>query len=260
MNLRATEAAPSPRQLGRALLNLLFPPLCVVCKDGLSEDESTELCRACRNRFTELPLPACPRCAAPLPPPADPYHPEPCRHCPPAPIHFDAAGCAFFYDGAVAEALKAFKFRFRKRLAEVFITPMSDTIDRLWTEVPFTAVVPVPLHRSRERWREFNQSLLLADGVCGVRHLTPAFDAAVRVKRTPPQSSVASHGRRRQNIEGAFAVRNPAAVEGGCILMVDDIITSGATVNELARVLKEAGAKRVFVLAAARAVGHAAVV
>ncbi|MBE7559863.1 ComF family protein [bacterium] len=251
----ATESALALSELGRALVNLLFPPLCVVCRQGLCEDEE-EICRTCRNRFTELPLPACRRCAAPLPPQPDPYHPEPCRHCPPAPVHFDAAGAALLYDGAAADALCAYKFRFRRRLARVFVPPMIDAVERLWTEVSFTAVVPVPLHRARQRWREFNQSELLAQGLCEARHLSLVADAVVRVKRTPPQSRYGSHARRRSNIAGAFRVENARPLEGGCILIVDDIMTSGATVNELARVLKEAGAGKVFVLTAARAVGH----
>ena len=115
------------------------------------------------------------------------------------------------------------------------------------------ALVPVPLHRTRRIKRRFNQSVLLANALakrCGV---PVAADALMRAKRTPSQGGLSAVGRRR-NVSGAFAVRDPEAVRGKRLVLIDDVMTTGATLNACARVLKRAGAARVDALCLARVV------
>jgi ComF family protein len=114
-------------------------------------------------------------------------------------------------------------------------------------------IVPVPLHLKRLRWRGFNQSLLLARQVgraCGTR-VDPFLLA--RRRETPPQTQL-SEEERRKNMRGAFAVTSGGSVQDRTILLIDDVYTSGATVNECSRALRRAGAKAVYVLTLARAV------
>ena len=249
MNLAPEPSAGSSGLLA-TLLHLVFPPLCVVCRQGLGAGSEAELCAECRGKITELPLPDCPRCGAPREPDAR------CTFCLPPPVYLDGAASAWLYEGVAADVLLAYKFRSRRQLVRLLAPALVEAVDRRWPDLPFTAVLPVPLHPWRERRREFNQSALLAEHLCAVRGLHLLGNAAVRVRRTRPQSALGAHARRAKNIAGAFAVVDPAAIAGGAILIIDDILTTGATANELARVLKEAGAKKVMCATVARAPRH----
>jgi ComF family protein len=114
-------------------------------------------------------------------------------------------------------------------------------------------IIPVPLHRERLRWRGFNQAVLLARPLARARGIPLDVDALCRHRPTQPQAGLAAVAR-RPNMRGAFSVRRREAVAGRSILLVDDVYTTGATVNECARVLRGAGARRVDVLVLARAI------
>jgi ComF family protein len=177
----------------------------------------------------------------------------PCRDQPPA---FDMARAAFAYQGSLREVVQCLKYRGKTQLARPLARLMHGVYRSFWRSAPVDLILPVPLHRRRLRERGFNQSLLLirrwpwsADEPrvpveCGV---------LVRTRATAPQAGLDRSGR-CSNISGAFAVRNPARVAGRRLLVVDDVITTGATVGECARVLKESGAARVDVLALARVI------
>jgi ComF family protein len=239
-------------ELGRGLLNLVFPPLCVVCRKGLQTGDHEEICRQCASLFNPVPLPACATCCAPLL--TGGVEVSRCPRCPPKPVHFDGAVSAFLYQGSAAEAIKAYKFRFRRRLSEIFTEPLVTAFQQRFYDVTINGVIPVPLHKSRQRWREFNQSELLAEHFCSQMNLAMMRDAVCRIRKTPPQTRQVSSSKRLTNIKGAFQVPDPEKVKGGNFLVVDDIFTTGATVNEVASVLKQAGAKKVYILTIARAV------
>ena len=115
----------------------------------------------------------------------------------------------------------------------------------------YDVVIPVPLHRSRLRWRGFNQAALL--GAALARRLNCSLDVAslARVRSTPPQTA-RDRAQRTRNVRDAFAVRRPSRVAGRRVLLVDDVMTTGATADECARVLRAAGARRIDVLTLAR--------
>jgi len=116
----------------------------------------------------------------------------------------------------------------------------------------YALLVPVPLHPSRLRWRGFNQALLLARPLARRGRVRLAPFALARTRPTAPQVGL-NDKERQENIAGAFTVRDPVLVRGRSILLIDDVYTTGATVNECARVLRGAGARRVDVLVLARA-------
>ena len=115
------------------------------------------------------------------------------------------------------------------------------------------AIIPVPLHPRRLRWRGFNQSVLLARQISRAYNIPLDCFTLFRKMDTPPQTRLAEEDRRK-NIRDAFAVAGEIAVAGKRLLLVDDVYTSGATVNECSRILKRGGAREVFVLTLARTV------
>jgi ComF family protein len=145
--------------------------------------------------------------------------------------------CLFKYRGKVSLA---------KPLGRLMIAAIPASLDA-------DLVIPVPLHPTRLREREFNQSLLLADQVATHLHLPLSFTNLVRIVPSEPQSTL-SRKERMKNLRRAFAVRHPEQVAQKRILLIDDVFTTGTTVNECAKVLRKAGAEAVFVLTLARTI------
>lgn len=247
----------SPWQVGlTALLDLVFPPFCPVCSARLAEDRRDPLCGPCWSRVERVTPPWCAICGIALGRFAT-HRLEidegslrcgACRTHPPA---FTYARTAAHYDGVAQEALKAFKFGGRRALA----APLGDLVADIGrARLPISTpdlLVPVPLHPARERERGFNQALLLA------RRVGRAWDVAVesalsRRAATRPQTDLSAE-ERRVNVRGAFSVRRPERVAGRHVVVVDDIVTTGSTVDACAAALRAAGASTVGVVAAARA-------
>jgi ComF family protein len=118
---------------------------------------------------------------------------------------------------------------------------------------PYEVITPVPLHLGRLRWRGFNQSLLLAQAIGQKEKIAVDPFLLERTRSTAPQTQL-SEKERKNNVRGAFTVSNPERLQGTCVLLIDDVYTSGATVNECARVLRRSGATAVDVFTLARAV------
>ena len=219
------------------LVDGLLPSRCQFC----AAPDAGPVCAACRG---ELPWnrPACPGCALPSP------LGLPCPACRKRPRAFDAAFAAFRYDAPSAQALLGLKYAARFREARWLAQAMAEAL-RSRTEPLPTLLIPVPLHRGRLFRRGYNQSLEQA------RHLGKALkipvDAGVarRLRATPDQIGL-SAAQRRRNLRGAFAVKN--CVAGLHIALLDDVMTTGATLEELARACKAAGARRVEAWAMAR--------
>jgi ComF family protein len=166
---------------------------------------------------------------------------------------FDYARSAARYEDVMREALHAFKFRGRRGLA----APLGDllveaTEGRLPAGVP-AVLVPVPLHPRRERERGFNQASLLARRVGLAWGVPVGGDVLVRVVATPSQTELDAPAR-RANVRAAFRLRRPELIAGRHVLLVDDILTTGATLSECARCLREGGAATVGALTVARVV------
>lgn len=234
-------------------LDLLFPPLCPLCRARLDEGRRDPVCLGCWERFERLTPPYCRVCGRPLgsferggPPEGSPC--EPCRRRPPA---FAYARAATVFGDTVRQAVHALKFQGRSALSRPLGDLMADVGSGMVSVGAVDCLVPVPLHRSRQRERGYNQSLLLACRIAG-RWGVPVERRAIRRERaTRAQTDLDADGR-RANVRGAFAVRRVEAVRGRHVLLIDDVFTTGATVGECARVLRDADAAAVGVLTLAR--------
>jgi ComF family protein len=260
-HLPAPAPPPAPWRgwLG-ALLDLVFPPLCSVCRAGLGAGRRDPLCGVCWERMERLTPPWCRVCGlafgrfvGPLASAASAgylgHRCDQCRRRPPA---FSYARSAARYGGVLREALHAFKFLGRRALA----APLGDLLVEMGRQCLPVAdpdlLIPVPLHPRRERERGFNQSLLLARRLGGAWRLPVRSDILVRAVATGPQTDLSAE-ERRANVRGAFVLRRPELVAGRHVILVDDILTTGSTAGACAACLREGGAGTVGVVSVARA-------
>lgn len=232
------------------ILHWVFPVDCAACERPATDRRLPYFCRACWESIRPIDRPLCPACGHPFDSPlALAYSPEHrCRACREKPPRFDRALSPYRYEGVLEQAIRLFKYRRRDTLAAPLTDLMLVWADRLPS---VDLVMPVPLHPDRLRTREFNQSLLLADRVARRLGLPLSFDHLLRVRKTRPQTELDRKDRAR-NVRRAFAVRDPHGLEDRRVLLVDDVLTTGATVNDCARALRRAGAASVAVLTLAR--------
>lgn len=240
------------RSWALAVLDLVYPALCPACGLVLGAGRRDPLCGACWTGIARIAPPCCVRCGLPLPTFGDAAPPAVvgvCASCASEPPAFDYARAAAVYAGALRDALHAFKFERRRALA----APLADLIAEQWASAlpaGAEALVPVPLSPARERERGFNQAALVAERLGAVLGLPVRPRWLRRARPTRPQSDL-SAGERRVNVRDAFTAA--PAVAGRHLIVVDDVLTTGATAAECARALKRAGAREVGVLAVARA-------
>jgi ComF family protein len=240
----------------KALLDLIYPPRCLVCEDFLQEAATDPvvpngICAACGLGFVRNDGPKCSICGRPFPNGTMPDHW--CEGCLRKPPFYEAIGAPFAYEGTVATAILRFKYGGMGRAAAVLGPLLADfAVTWLMKDAPDPLVMPVPLHPKRLRQRGYNQSLLLA------RHVAERLSAQLdyislgRPKHTPPQAGL-NRDERRKNMRGAFVLERPQSVKDRTVLLVDDVATTGETLNECARTLKKAGCTRVLCLVFARA-------
>lgn len=246
-SLRARLSATA-RRAGRALLDLLYPPSCLVCRAASAEPGA--LCVACWRQIAFIERPYCERLGIPFESDGGAGLLSPEAIADP-PAYERARAACVFAEGPARELIHGLKYGDRLEIAGPAGVWMARAGRELLTEAD--ALVPVPLHRRRLWARRFNQAALLAQSVSkasGVAYLPLAL---VRVKPTRPQVGL-SRRERQDNLQGAFRVPDSALVAGRRIVLVDDVLTTGSTANACARALTKAGAARVDVLTLARVV------
>ena len=236
----------------RQAVRFFLPADCAACGTPLTDDPVPLFCAVCWNSIAPLALSRCSQCDRPLPSPvALTYSPtHRCHHCTLRPPAYVKAWTLYPYLPPLQDAICLFKYRGKVSLAKPLGRLM---LNALPASLEADIVIPVPLHPSRLRQREFNQSLLLADQVATHAGLPLSFTNLVRTTQSEPQHTL-SRKERLNNLRQAFAVRQPESIAQKRILLIDDVFTTGTTVNECAKVLRKAGADAVFVLTLARTI------
>jgi len=240
---------PDAASLARTALNAVLPARCMLCGATVAEDGA--LCAACWDGIHFLGPPACACCGYPFEyeVPSESLCGACQRHAP----QFDRARAVFAYDDASRSLILSFKHADQTHLSPAFGRWLSRAGTALIADADL--LVPVPLHRLRLFARRFNQAALLAHALSRESGKPVASDLLRRRRRTPSQGRMSRTARIR-NVRGAFAVREEwrAQLRGARVLLLDDVQTTGATVEECARILKRSGAAAVDVLTLARVI------
>jgi ComF family protein len=216
---------------------------------GDAGEAGHDLCAACAEALPRN-TPACPRCAQPLPFQTD----LPCGQCQQHRPAFDRSFALFRYQeqGETGHLIKALKFHARYPYARLLGDLLADALLEQGSPLP-ELIIPVPLHPSRYRERGYNQALEIARTVSHRLHIPLDFSRCIRTKATETQTKLTAT-ERRQNVKRAFAVVKPLPHQH--IALLDDVMTSSSTANELAKVLRKAGATQIDVWVCARTQGN----
>jgi ComF family protein len=249
----AARAAVAARTAGRVLLDLAYPPACIACAAATAEPRT--LCPACWTKVRFIERPYCERLGTPFTHDLGLGALSPQAIADP-PAYHRARAVARYEDGPAARMVHRLKYGDRTELAR----PMGLWMARAGAELlaDAHALVPVPLHRRRLFGRRFNQAALLARAIAAHRPVAVEALALRRARATVPQV-VLTRAQRAANVQGAFRVDEEARslVAGRRLVLIDDVMTSGATIDAAARALLRAGAERVDALVFARVVTDA---
>ncbi|MCH7554542.1 MAG: ComF family protein [Proteobacteria bacterium] len=245
----AFSSPAAPRRWFVRLLDVLLPPRCLACTAAV--DVPGRLCGSCWAGVDFIAAPYCRCCGLPFA--FDEGADILCGACLGHPPDYDQARAVLRYNGVAASLVKGFKYYDRTHGAPAFAAWMGRSGADLLAHAD--AVTPVPLHRRRLFSRRYNQSALLAREIAAGTGLAFEPDLLVRTRNTESQINFSWRGRAR-NVSGAFALRPGRPVAGRRIILIDDVMTSGATVNACAKALKRANAVSVGVLTLARVVSE----
>ena len=240
--------------LAGAVASVLFPSGCRICEALLTRADRLPVCDACLKSFRELPGEICGRCGQPWAEGADVDGDESvCRECRERGFAFDAARSFGIYDGALARAIVLMKYERIEPLGAWFAKRLIEAERKLPPELAADLIVPVPLHRTRQKERGFNQVDLFGRPLARKLGL-PYRPVLLKRERARPEKHLLHFEERWEAVRGAFVIREGGRVDNLRILLLDDVMTSGATLDACSRALREAGAKSVAGLTIARAV------
>lgn len=244
------------RFLADCAFSLLVPADCRICGDPLLQASRLPVCQPCRESVLAIQGDLCAICGERIVTFSRlSAEPEPCALCRRALPPYSQAIAYGAFEGVLRELIHLLKYDRILPAADFLGKHLSMTLAQLPAPASENwLVVPVPLHKNKLRQRGFNQSELIARAALKAKPFAARLktQCLVRKRETIPQAGLTRH-ERRKNIRGAFAVRNPAAVQGRDILLVDDVFTTGTTISECARVLRQAGAASVYAATVARA-------
>jgi competence protein ComFC len=235
-------------ELLEAAVSLLYPPVCTICGSSIRAGEY--LCDQCEAKVVRIVAPFCQKCSEPFEGSiTDAFT---CANCAHRAIYFDAAVAAYRGRGIVRQIIHEFKYGRQIHLRHLVARWLHGALDdeRL-CGLRFDVIVPVPLHPARQRERGFNQASLLAE-LLSAQTSIPAKPLLERTRYTTTQTAL-DRSERMENLHNAFRLRKNVDVRGLRVLLVDDVLTTGSTLNECARVLNRAGAFSISAATAARA-------
>lgn len=236
-------------QFKKIALDCLFPQICLFCRKNTEKDRFALICGGCFSKISFASAVFCPRCFRRRPKATN------CPSCAPK-LHIKIlAAAASYEDEKIRTLIHKLKYDRLKELAhplaEFLINYLRLAAPR-WCRDKSLTLIPVPLHKRKENWRGFNQSELIGKIIAGDFGWHFENSALARTRNNPAQVDLKSFEERRENVKNLFAVKKPEVVKNKKIVLIDDVFTSGATLSECARVLKTAGAKRIYGLVIAR--------
>jgi competence protein ComFC len=248
---------------GDALVSVFFPAGCRLCERLLLRASTLPICAECLGSFPAIGGPVCDGCGQPLAAwslgreqDATELGALTCPECQTRNYGFDRARSYALYKGGLVRAIVMLKFERIEPLGRWFSQRLAEVVRR--EGITADVVVPVPLHRQRERERGYNQADLIAKPLA--RQLGLPYRAVLLTRTKPrPDKHILSLEERWESVRGAFATRSGSKVDNLRVLLVDDVMTTGATLDAAARALRGAGAKSVIGLTVARAARHPAV-
>ena len=229
-------------------LNFAYPPVCISCGAIAGSHHPLLLCGKCLETVVSRPRHMCPRCGAAMY--REPEPGAPCPRCYKDHINFAQAVSAGDYEGPLGSVVRTLKFGRMRSLAAPLAGELADAVASGGLHGEVDIVTTVPLHWTRFMKRGFNQSALIAKNVA--RRLRLKYARTLRrVRRTTPQTRL-SAAARRKNPLNAFAAVGKEKVAGKNMLLIDDVMTTGGTLMECTRILRRAGAKKIYVAVVAR--------
>lgn len=238
-------------------LDILFPPTCVNCRKYINRSKNTNssestnnnfLCAHCYSSINLNTSLFCPVCRLRLA-----ENKKICNHSKKIQPYFYLLAAAGNYDDQVLRNLiHGLKYQYLKNSVPLLSKILLKYIRNLKLELRNFAIVPIPLHPAKKRNRGFNQSKLIAEFVATQLNL-PLIEMLKRTKNNKPQVGLKGNEERIENVKNCFAIQNPKLIEKKNILLIDDVFTSGATMNEAVKILKQNGTRRIIALVLARA-------
>lgn len=229
--------------VGSRILDLLFPGRCVYC-DEIADQPGEGVCRECRNKIVYIKEPFCMKCGKQLKEEEGEY----CTGCR-RKAHSYIQGMALYDYGSMSDSIYRFKYKGRQEYAHFYGRELYERKGRWLAALQPDALVPVPIHSSRKRLRGYNQAELIARALSGRSGVPVNTKLIIRVKKTIPQKNL-NETERQNNLKRAFKILQND-VKLSTIVIIDDICTTGSTVNAMTEVLKSAGVEKVYYMALA---------
>ncbi len=235
------------RSLFRSLKDLIYPNYCLACKNKIDLNVKEHfICEACQNGIEMNLPPFCVYCGRTLD--ENSQNGPTCSGCLNVKFNFDRAFSPCKYNGTIKKVIHEFKYSGRDYLGKNLGQIMNNFIYKYNLPIEnMDFIIPVPLHNARLREREFNQAQILSERIAKEFNKKLLLEALTRTKATKSQTEL-SLEERKCNVTNSFSVTNPQLIKNRNLLLIDDVLTTGSTLNEAAKILKESGAKTVFAM------------
>jgi len=251
MTPSTAHAVNSPLAWLNRLAALFYPEICQICREGKATPREGYLCGSCRDSIEWVEQPLCQCCGLPFEGAITVAFE--CSNCCGQQLHFRAARAAVRFSGAVQEAVHRYKYNhaawFEPLLAELLVTRAAPAL----AAESWNWIVPIPLHWTRRRQRAFNQSERLAKALSRASGI-PLNSGLIRRREATPPQALLSREERAANMRRAFSYRGSKPLEGARIVLVDDVLTTGATASACAKVLMDNGSGVIDVWTVARGI------
>ena len=236
------------------VLDLIYPRWCKICDIRLSQGSIVCFCKSCWDEIKFINPPYCKKCGIPYPL-AQNSDSFVCGNCINNKSYISKIRAIGIYDGVLRKAIHEFKYKGKSKLgfhlANLMIKKIKENQEIIEFLKDVSFIIPVPLHRSKLKEREYNQSEILANLISKEIDIPVENNIIKRIKVTRPQSELKEE-ERQKNVKGVFEVKRNEKIEGKILLLIDDIVTTGATVEECAKVLIKSGANEIRVLSLSR--------